>query len=85
MSMKNISGFTGSVVIRLKNSEDREVSSYTFEKADLVGKSVEGTLTNVPEGAYVMYVDGYNTSGGIFSEIAYDVEVIGDRTVESNI
>ncbi|MDB5096687.1 MAG: hypothetical protein JWM80_1108 [Cyanobacteria bacterium RYN_339] len=85
LSLKGVSGFTGSMAVRLKNSEDREVSIHTFAKAELVGKSVQCYLTDVPAGAYVMYVNGYNSSGGVYSETAYDVEIVEDRTIESAI
>jgi hypothetical protein len=85
VSLKGLSGFTSSMVIRLKNADDKEVASHTFTGSDLNGQNADGTLTDVPPGSYVMVRDDYNASGGLFNETAYDVEVIADRTVDSSI
>jgi hypothetical protein len=85
VSLKGLSGFTGSMAIRLKNADDKEVASHTFTKDELGGQVADGTLTDVPPGSYVMVRDDYNVSGGLFNEIQYDVEVIADRTVDSSI
>lgn len=85
VSLKGLSGYTGTMAIRLKNADDKEVASHTFVKTDLGGQAADTTLTDVPPGSYLMVRDDYNASGGLFNEQQFDVEVIADRTVDSAI